>query len=318
MPAARRTTRRSGDGEDVAAATTVALSASIKLQYAALILVAAAAAWLVYRDLLISRRFAVTAIGSTAFFVALLGTVQAFENHSELGVFEPVSERARAEWYGAWQAVFGVHPDNRDDPQLAEFYDRGNLSTRSFTASSVLNRLSDPSADHPRSRRGHVRGGRHDAACGACRRLARGDARRPPRRHRGILDVALDAPDGDSTTRISFNNQFPADSGATIVAHLDDGHRPGVVTIGPLVDFTQRVLPDHRGHRGILACAALVMVLAGSRFVVVVASVLRVVALIALASTGYIDNARYLLGPLTLMIVGGSWQHGPSHNTSPA
>ena len=192
----------------IAAAATVALSASIKLQYAALILVAAAIAWLVHRDLLISRRFAVTAIGSTAFFVALLGTVQALENRSELGVFEPVSERARAEWYGAWQAVFGVHPDNRDDPQLAEFYDGGNLYTflhgieraepdYPTRARIIRDRVDDmfdaadttPRAEQVAALLGAMRAGRLDDID-------------------GILDGVLDAPDGDSMARISFNSQF--------------------------------------------------------------------------------------------------------------
>ena len=42
-------------------------------------------------------------------------------------MFEPVSERSFAEWYGAWTAVFQVHPDRATDPALAEWYDDGNL-----------------------------------------------------------------------------------------------------------------------------------------------------------------------------------------------
>ena len=79
----------------------------------------------------------------------------------------------------------------------------------------------------------------------------------------GILDGVLDAPDGDSLARISFNSQFATDGGATIVADLNDGANPCIVTTGPLVDFMQRLLPDHRGHRGVLAVSALVVMLAG-------------------------------------------------------
>ena len=293
------------------AAATVVLSASIKLQYAALILVAAAIAWLVYGDMLISRRFAFTAIGSTAFFLALLSTVQALENRAELGVFEPVSERARAEWYGAWQAVFGLHPGNRDEPQLAEFYDGGNLYTflhgieraepdYPTRARIIRDRVEEmfeaadttPRAEQVAALLGAMRAGRLDDLD-------------------GTVDRVLDAPDGDSMERISFNSQFSTDGGATIVADLNGGANPGVVTTGPLVDFTQRLLPDHRGHRGVLAVAALVMMVAGftvrGRHRVAAASVLGSVVLIALAlSTGYIDNARYLLGPLALMLVGAT------------
>ena len=208
--------------------------------------------------------------------------------------------------------MFGVHPGNRDDPQLAEFYDGGNLYTflhgieraepdYPTRARVIRDRVDDmfeaadttPRAEQVAAFLGAMRAGRLDDIEGILDRCPR-RARR--RQH-----------DADLLQQRSS----PIDSGATIVADLNDGAHPGVVTTGPLVDFTQRLLPDHRGHRGTLAVAALVMMLAGlavrGRHRVAVASVLGSVVLIALAlSTGYIDNARYLLGPLALMMVGGT------------
>ena len=102
-----------------------AFAAALKLQYATLLLLGVAAAILLVRDTLLTKRVATIAVAAGFVFVACLGLGQAIQNHSQLGVFEPVSERARAEWYGAWTAVFVVHPSNQHVPGLAPYYDNG-------------------------------------------------------------------------------------------------------------------------------------------------------------------------------------------------
>jgi hypothetical protein len=295
----------------IGAVAAVALCASIKLQYAALILVVAAAAWTAYRDRLVDRRFAAITVGSTALFVVLLAAAQSFENRAELGVFEPVSERARAEWYGAWQAVFGVHPDNRDDPDLAEFYDQGNLytflhgiersqpdyRTRARILRDRIDAMFEAAGTSARSEQaaaflGALRAGRLDATS-------------------GIVSEVLGAPHGDSMTRISFNGEFAADDGMSIVADLNDGEPPGIASSGPVLDFSQRLFPDYRGLRGVLSIVTIGLMLASlmlhGRHRLAVAAVLGSVTAIAAAlSTGYLDDARYLLAPLALMLVGGT------------
>ena len=106
-----------------------ALCAALKLQYAALLAPAAAIGWMLHRDGLVTRRLGIVALASASLFVGVLTVAQSFENRSELGVFEPIAERHRSKWWGAWQVVFVHHPDNVDDPALAEYYDDGNLYT---------------------------------------------------------------------------------------------------------------------------------------------------------------------------------------------
>lgn len=98
---------------------------ALKPQYALFgLLLAAAAARLWTRAprtrALVAASLAATVLASGAFAVAL-----ALENQRELGELRPVSEGARAVWFGAHHAVFTVHPENRARPELRELWDDG-------------------------------------------------------------------------------------------------------------------------------------------------------------------------------------------------
>lgn len=48
------------------------------------------------------------------------------ENAEEFGVFFPTTNGANAEYWGAWRLTFGLHPENQNQPQLADYYDEGS------------------------------------------------------------------------------------------------------------------------------------------------------------------------------------------------
>lgn len=305
----RTTTGRSAGSVLVALCVVVAACGSIKLQYGLLSALAVAVAYLVARDGLVSARFATLAVGGLLGSLVTLGLVQAIENRSELGVFEPVSERARAEWYGAWMAVFAIDPDNASKPELAEYYDEGNLYT-------FLHGIEREEPDY--STRAAIMRDRvesmFDAAGTSARReqisafvgglgMGRLDDLK------GIIDRVLVAP-GDPELRISFNSVGREDTGL-VVDGYNGGLGPGIATFGPVLDPAQVMLDDHRDFRrpvawvSILSMLGSLVVVGRHRFVVATTLVVVVGSATAMA-TGYIDNARYLLGPFAVCMVGGT------------
>jgi hypothetical protein len=307
----RVSTRLAGRVVIVAACLTACLATAVKLQYGVLLALAAMAALLLVRESVVGRRFAATSVGVALLFALGLATAQSFENRSELGVFEPVSERARAEWYGAWQAVFGLSADNRGRAELAEFYDGGNLYT-------FLHGVEQDVPDYVE--RAEIIRDRVDAMFDAAGTSARAEQFSAFIGALGvgrtddlsaIVNGVLDAR-GDPIRSISFN--VAARPPGTPVAVIDDyneGHVPGIATFGPLLDPAQSLLDDHRPLKEPLAWLALVLMVAGL-FVngrhrpVVLAAVAVIVGAAAALATGYIDNARYLLGPLLVCLVGAS------------
>ena len=68
-----------------------------------------------------------------AVFLALSGLLSvllAVENHREFGVLSPTTNGSAAEYWGAWHVTFALRPENRIDPQLAEFWDNGRPHRR--------------------------------------------------------------------------------------------------------------------------------------------------------------------------------------------
>ncbi|MGH8913531.1 MAG: hypothetical protein ACRDZM_03350 [Acidimicrobiia bacterium] len=62
-------------------------------------------------------------------YVAAAGALtvgMAVENRNELGVFTPVARTERSLFWSAWHLTFTLHPENRSDPALADFYDEGS------------------------------------------------------------------------------------------------------------------------------------------------------------------------------------------------
>lgn len=288
----------------------VALAASLKLQYAVLITILAAVGWTLHRDGLVRRRFAIITLGSVLGFIVVLSLAQSFENSSELGVFEPVSERARAEWYGAWQSIFVVDPDNQLDPALASFWDDGSLYTfmhgieatvdaypeRASLFRQRIEELFDAAgtSEHGQQLRAFI------GALGMGRLDDIG----------GIVQQVLQSGD-DPETAASFNLAYRHGGLTEIVEAYNDGHAPGAATFGPLLSATQSTLAHHRALERWLSWLSIGLMLAslfiGGRHRALSAAILvGIVAYAGALSTGYIDNARYLLGPYILCLVGGT------------
>ncbi|MBK8010544.1 MAG: hypothetical protein IPK13_04295 [Deltaproteobacteria bacterium] len=101
----------------------------IKAQFAAFSLILVAMTWMALRQRHVTRRLVAAGLVGSGALSAALFFAMARENKAEIGVFTPVGEGARAEWYGAYQAIFNVRPENQRRPELSEFYARGNLYT---------------------------------------------------------------------------------------------------------------------------------------------------------------------------------------------
>jgi hypothetical protein len=294
----------------VAIVATAVLSSSIKLQYTALLVVCAAAAWLLKRDGLVSQRFVVTCFVAAGAVVGCLALFQSIENRHERGVFEPVSERSFAEWFGAWTAVFQVHPDRGDDADLAEWYDGGNLYTYLREAmetypdyperSEVLHDRIDDMFDaagtsafteHVSAFTGALAGGRTDDL-------------------ETKTDAILAASPGDPWARLSVNRLAWNDRMDELIGELNGGLPPGFISFGPVFDASQDVAGDYRSAKGVIAwssIAAMVVAMAvpGRHRPAALGILLMSVLAAAILASAYIDNARYLLGPLSLVAFGG-------------
>lgn len=63
-----------------------------------------------------------------AYFVTVGSLTLAFsvENAEEYGVFFPTVRGERSAYWATWALVFTAYPENRDDPELAGFFDDGN------------------------------------------------------------------------------------------------------------------------------------------------------------------------------------------------
>jgi hypothetical protein len=306
----RVTTSRSARVIAIAICASVVLAASLKLQYSVWFAVAVSAVWLLNRDGLVTRRFCLVAVGVSVGLVGALALAQSIENHSELGVFEPVSERARAEWYGAWQSVFSFDRDHRTDPALAEYWDDGNLYT-------FMHSLEARVTDYPT--RARIFRERISAMFDAADTSARAEQLHAFVGALGmgrmddlasVIDQAVDARD-NATASASFNTAFRDGGLERIVDGYNDGHTPGLATFGPLLSPSQRVLSDHRPSRawgGWTALIAMVLsLLVAGRHRLMSAGVLLGMAVYAAAlASGYIDNARYLIGPYAIVLVGGT------------
>lgn len=304
------TSIRSARSVLVSVCLLAAACAALKLQYLAVLAPAAAIAWLLHRDGLLSRRLAIVALGSVIVFGGVVAGAQAAENHSELGVFEPVAERHRSRWWGAWQAVFVHRPGNVDDPSLAEYYDDGNLYTflhgiersvpdygrRRQIIEDRTDAMLDAAGISPREEQfaaflGALRGGRSN------------DLGRP-------IASLLAATSGDPVLRLSSNSVYQEDGPEAAIQQFNAGVRPGIMTTGPVFDFSQRRFDDFGVWRSRISVSAIAL-MAGSLFFrgrhrpVAVATLSMMVVGAAAMGSNYTDNARYLLGPLTLGVVGG-------------
>jgi hypothetical protein len=291
-------------------ALAVVLGAT-KLQYSAVLLLACSIAWLAVRDRTVGLRSALVTLSVGAVLVAGLAVAQMVENHHELGAWEPVGEQARAEWYGAWQAVFVVHPENQTKPELAEYYEGGDLyvflhgieaAEPDYVIRSAIirERVADLFAAAGTSRRreqfsafvGAIKGGRTDDLAGITSRV------------RGDGADALAA-------RLTVNGLARAQGTDTLLERVNNGESTEVMTIEAVTGRLQRLLYDYRPARSWLGVGALVLALGslavpGRHRLYVAASTLLLVSMSAVLASAYIDNARYLVGPMTISLIGAT------------
>jgi hypothetical protein len=295
----------------VAMCSSTFLATSIKLQYVTMLALCAAGAWLLNRAGLLSIRFIAAGLAIVIGLSGVLAFAQSVENRHEYGVFEPVSERSLAEWYGAWTAIFLANPERSADPKLAEWYDGGNLYTAFFKAvtanpdysvrRAVLEKRihsmfraagTSEVPEHIYSFLGGLRGGRTDDIG-------------------FIVDLALADGPGSSRQWIQFNAIEPQIQVRKISDELNAGKPPGFVSFGTLFDRSQSVGSDYRDARTVISVIAIAMMLLGfavrgphraASLGILTMSVLAS----ALQATAYMDNARYLLGALTVTAVGGT------------
>lgn len=301
-------TRRFPTAVAIASGSLAFMLATIKLQYASLLCLTAAIAWILTHEGLLKRRTAIGSIAVPFVLVALLAVAQSFENQAELGVFEPVSERARAEFYGAWQAVFVVDPENRTDPAQAEFFAEGNLYTflhglegaepNYEIRAEVLAERVDAMftvAGTTRSREsvkaflGGLQAGRTDDLA-------------------GTVDRALTATSADQSARLSGN--FVGRSGGTpaVLEAVNESRPSGVLSTSVIFRRFGRLYEDFRPSKAIFATTGVLVLLSsllirGSHRPTSIAALALIGSVSAALGSAYIDNARYLLGPTTIVLV---------------
>lgn len=268
---------------------------SLKLQFAALILPYLLITLVVYRG--VAR--AVTLALPVAFSAVLI-VGMSFENANEVGRFEPVSERARASWYGAYQAVFTVHPANAEDPELARYYDDGDLyeflhdlerrepeySVRREVLNQRIHDMFDaaemsPAAERLQSFIGAIGIGRTDDI-------------------KGLVDLVRHADPGSAETTLSRNSFARSHGAQAVYESFNHGRRPSMVLAQPARELVP--LPRDVRARHMLIGWSIVI-----SFVIHVASrrgwwwvsggmLIAMAAIAAALATSYMDNARFLYG----------------------
>ena len=284
---------------------------AVKLQYASTLVLAAAAAWIAVQAGQATRRFAVLTVAVGAALMCALAGAQAVENHHELGSWEPVGERARAEWYGAWYATFKDHPENARRPELAQYWNHGDLY-------EFMHGVEATEPDYAtRQREMRARVAAMFAAAGTTRRDEELDAFWGAIQGgrsddiAAITDKVRRASTADHSVRLTFN-ALSAQGGPELVEHDVNRRRPtGFFTIASVTSRTQSLVNDYRPARATLgivgALLALVgLALRGRHRVVCAATTLCVVSVSATLATAYIDNARYLVGPMTISLFGAT------------
>ncbi len=284
------------------------MSSTIKLQYTSLLCLTASIAWVLWKEQLLTKRIAIAVLAVPFSLSATLALAQSFENSAELGVFEPVSERARAEWYGAWQATFVVDAENRADESQAQWFDEGNLYTflkgmegevpdYSERVELVSVRIDDMFEAAGTSRRreqaksfvGGLQAGRTDDLG-------------------GIVNRALASTNQDQSGRLTLNN-VGKEGGVPLVLERVNENRPaGFLATSTLFRRFGAIYSDYRGHKGTVATIGVALLLLslafrGAHRATSLAALALICSVSAALGSAYIDNARYLLGPLAIVLI---------------
>jgi hypothetical protein len=72
------------------------------------------------------KRFSVLVAVAIVTVLSVTSLAQSLENRSENDDFFPLSRGVRNAYWGAFQNVFSLHPENRTNPNLEEFFDAGS------------------------------------------------------------------------------------------------------------------------------------------------------------------------------------------------
>lgn len=236
-------------------------------------------------------------------FILIFALLLSRENFRELGEFAPVSERSRADWWGAWHVVFSLEPANRHIPELQEFFDGGNLFVFLHNLERTEPNLDVRTAEiearigslfqtaglssgilHIESFFGGLSGGRHHDISGLVNRVLGEDLRAP------------DSPSEEWFLRNSLGQSLGLDE---FLTRINDGRRPGVLTLGPLNGIASSDSIDLVEARNWWLSISLALLLLSVVFRTELrlfsASVFVAYCAVAAAlATGYIDNFRYL------------------------
>ena len=280
----------------------VFLMASIKMQYAALFSLVLGGAWASVTIQKISKKAILFIVGSGVSLVLILALFQSIENKRELDVFTPVGEQARAEWYGAWQAVFGVDQSNREDPKLQRFYAGGNLYTflhgierevpeYKERAELIDERINDmflqanttKTREHFASFWGALKGGRTDDLI-------------------GTVNWTLEAKPHTPEIRYSGNYLARSNGSQELLNRLNDGRTPEILTVGVLFDWLQLGIDNFSPHPvkttvnlGSLLIIFIGLLFPGRHRILSLGALTTIFFMAGLLSTAYIDNGRYLV-----------------------
>lgn len=60
------------------------------------------------------------------FFASAYVVAISIDNYRQFNDFSPIMGKSRILYYGAWTQVFHLYPENRKNPELAEFFDKGS------------------------------------------------------------------------------------------------------------------------------------------------------------------------------------------------
>lgn len=292
----------------VASGSLAFLLATIKLQYASLLCLTAAISWILHREGLLTRRVAIAAVVVPLALTATLALAQSFENQRDLGVFEPVSERARAEWYGAWQAIFVAEKENRTDPAQAEFFDEGNLYTflKDLESSEPNYEVRVQAVDERIDEMFAAAGTTHlrqniNSFVGGLQAGRTDDIA-------GIVNSALAATPADQSGRLTLNFVGAEGGAPAVIERVNEGRPSGVLSTSVVFRRFGRLYEDYRPLKAVYAMTgvivlALSLMVPGKHRPTSLAGLALIGSVAAALGSAYIDNARYLLGPTTIVIV---------------
>jgi len=286
---------------------SIALATMLKIQAAVLFFVFVVVVVDQVSRQLLSKRQGIGLLGAFVAFISLLSLVQAMENSRETGEFLPVSESARAAWWGAWQSTFTLEEGNKGNPDLAPFYDEGNLFTflhgleanepsyqkRSDEISARIRQMLDQAGITPQELRinaiaGGLVGGRIDDM-------------------RGIVNTVV-REDPVVSDEWYLRNSLGRDGVTAVQEAINDGRAFGVLTITPVVQRLATSSFDYRNWRVPLAVGSFVLLIFGLVVTgwprhLALAGIAVVVAPALAMSSAYIDNARYFIAPWTVALI---------------